>query len=245
MNVALFVTCLVDQAAARAGVAAARLLERLGCEVSFPEDQTCCGQPAWNSGYAEPARAAARTMIEAFAGAHAVVSPSGSCAGMVKHHYPELFRGDPEWLPRARELADKTYELSQFIVRVLGVTELGGRFPHTVSYHPSCHALRLLGVGQEPVLLLRNVQDLELVPFARAEDCCGFGGTFAIKLPQLSGAMVDEKAAHLEAAGATHLVSTDVGCLLHIAGRLERRGARVRSLHLAELLCESLAEPLP
>ena len=245
MNVDLFVTCLVDQAAASVGMATVRLLEHLGCSVSFSEAQTCCGQPAWNSGHAEPARAAARALIEAFADAEVVVSPSGSCAGMVKHHYTELFRDDPEWRERAEALAGKTYELSQFIVGVLGVTELGGHFPHRVSYHPSCHAARLLGVGREPLVLLGGVGGLELVPLARADDCCGFGGTFAVKLAQLSSAMVDEKASHVEASGASHLVSTDVGCLLNIAGRLSRRGADVRTLHLAELLCEAVTGPRP
>lgn len=236
MRVALFVTCLVDQVYPRVGTACVELLRRLGCEVSFPPDQTCCGQPAVNAGYPGAGRAAARTLIEAFANEPYVVSPSGSCVAMIHEHYPRLFEDDPEFSLHARALAKRTYELSQFIVKVLGRTDVGARFPHSVTFHPSCHASRLLGVREEPLSLLRAVRDLDLLPLPRCEDCCGFGGTFAVKLPDVSGAMVDEKVDHAEATGASHLVGTDAGCLMNIEGRLRRRGSSLRVLHLAELL---------
>lgn len=219
-----------------------RVLRRLGCSVTFPPSQACCGQPAFNSGYSDAARSAARVLLDAFEDAEYVVAPSGSCVGMVRHFYPELFAQDPELGERASRLTAKTYELSQFIVNVLGVTEVGSVFPHSVTYHPSCHGMRLLGVRDEPVRLLAGVRQLKLLPLARCEDCCGFGGAFAVKQADISGAMVDEKAECVEATGAEHLVSTDLGCLMNIAGRLERRGSPIRALHLAQVL-DAPAEP--
>lgn len=213
-----------------------RLLRRLGCAVDFPATQTCCGQPAFNSGYTDEARAVAVTMLEAFEDAEYVVTPSGSCAGMVHHYYPELFSGQSRLAERAGRLARKTYELSQFVVNVLGKTDVGASFPHRVTYHPSCHGARLLGVADEPLALLRAVRGLELVPLPKAEDCCGFGGTFAIKLGDISGAMVREKVDHVLETSPEYLVGTDMGCLMNIAGHLTQRGAPVKSIHLAELL---------
>jgi L-lactate dehydrogenase complex protein LldE len=236
LKVALFVTCIGDAVAPPAALATARLLRRLGCDVSFPEGQTCCGQPAWNSGYAREARGPARTLLEAFEGFDYVVSPSGSCVGMIRHCYEALFADDPALGKRARSLADKTFELSQFLVNVLEVVDVGAALVARATYHPSCHAARLLGVKDEPLRLLAAVRGLELVPLSRGEDCCGFGGTFSVKLPSISAAMADEKAERIEATGATHLVSTDLGCLLNMAGRLARRGANIRALHLAEVL---------
>jgi L-lactate dehydrogenase complex protein LldE len=243
LKVALFVTCVADLVAPAAALATARLLRRLGCDVVFPEAQTCCGQPAWNSGYAREAASAGRAMLDAFEGADYVVSPSGSCVGMIRHSYPHLFAGDPALAARAERLADRTFELSQFVVNVLKVTDVGATFSARATFHPSCHGARLLGVRDEPLKLLAAVRGLTLVPLTRSEDCCGFGGTFAVKLSSISAAMVDEKAERIEATGATHLVSTDLGCLLNIAGRLERRGTKVRALHLAEVLTEGTGEP--
>ncbi|GGJ04822.1 Fe-S oxidoreductase [Alicyclobacillus cellulosilyticus] len=240
MRVALFITCLVDNLFPQVGESMVRLLHRLGVEVMLPAGQTCCGQPAFNSGYAEEARAVGATLLEAFAGADYVVSPSGSCTGMVHHYFPELFRGDDRAARLADELIRKSYEFSQFVVRVLGVTDVGACFPHRVTYHPSCHGSRLLGVRDEPQQLLAKVRDIELVPLPYAEDCCGFGGTFAVKMGDISTAMVAEKAAHVAETGAEVLVGTDMGCLMNIGGRLAREGRPVQVMHLAELLYEGV-----
>ena len=235
MKVSLFVTCLADQLSPRVGLATVKLLRRLGCEVAFPRAQVCCGQPAWNAGYAADARTVARGLLDAFAGAEHVVAPSGSCAGMIRHNYAELFAGDRD-AARAAAFAGTVVERSQFLVNVMQVTDVGASFPHRVAYHPSCHGTRLLGVGEEPLKLLRAVKGLELVPLARAEDCCGFGGTFATKLDAVSAAMADEKLEHVAGTRAEYLVGTDLGCLLHVGGRLSRRGRPVRPIHLAEVL---------
>lgn len=236
LRASLFITCLADQLFADVGLSMARVLKRLGVELDFPEQQACCGQPAFNSGYRDEARHVARGMLEAFEHSEYVVSPSGSCAGMICHFYAELFRDEPELSERAARLAAKTYELSQFLVNVLGVSDVGARFPHTVTYHASCHGSRLLGVKDEPLRLLSAVRGLSLVPLVRCEDCCGFGGTFAVKLSSISGAMVDEKVEHVKATGADYVVGTDMGCLLNIAGRLSRRGLPIKTLHLAQVL---------
>jgi L-lactate dehydrogenase complex protein LldE len=230
---------LADQIYPEVGFATLRLLERLGCRVDFPEAQRCCGQPAFNSGYVEEARTVARSLLEAFEDAEYVVSPSGSCAGMIRHYYGELFAGVPDLGERAALLARKTYELSQFLVQVLGVDDVGARFPHRVTYHASCHAVRLLGAKEEPLALLSKVDGLELVPLVRCEDCCGFGGTFSVKLASISAAMVDEKVDHVLDTEAEYLVGTDMGCLMNIAGRLERRGAKIGVLHLAQVLASA------
>lgn len=241
MNVALFVTCLVDQLFPQVGVSTVRLLRRLGCRVTFPEQQTCCGQPAWNSGYPDDARAGAAGLLDAFEDADCVVSPSGSCCGMVHHAYGELFQHDPALAERAARLVAKSHELTSFIVNVLGRADVGARFPHKVTYHPSCHGTRLLGVGPEPLRLLQNVRELSFAPLPRAEDCCGFGGTFAVKLAAISGAMADEKAECVESTGAEFVVGTDMGCLMNLGGRLKSRGSKIRTLHVAELLDRGLA----
>jgi len=240
VNVSLFVTCMVDMMTPEVGVSVVRLLRRLGCRVDFPQAQVCCGQAAFNSGYEDDAREVARALIRAFEPSDWVVSPSGSCVGMIKHHYPYLFRDEPIWKEKAEHLAAKTYEFSQFLVHVLGVTDLGAVFPARVTYHPSCHAMRLLGVRDEPLELLRRVRGLEYVELLRKEDCCGFGGTFAVKMADMSEAMVCEKARCVRETKADVLVGTDMGCLLNIAGRLDREGAGVRVLHLAQLLEEGV-----
>jgi L-lactate dehydrogenase complex protein LldE len=239
MKISLFITCLSDAIYPRVGEAMVRLLARYGVKLDFPPVQTCCGQPAFNSGYWDEARAAARTILDAFADCDFVVAPSGSCVYMI-HHYRDLFRDEPAYLARAEDLRRKTYEFTQFLVGVMGVTDVGAAFPHKVTYHPSCHGSRLLGVREEPMKLLENVKGLEFVPLPYAEDCCGFGGTFSVKMSNISGAMVGEKAEHVLETEAEVLTGLDMGCLMNIGGHLRHRGEPVRVLHLAELLYEGV-----
>jgi L-lactate dehydrogenase complex protein LldE len=229
------VTCLGDALFPEVGVATVRLLRRLGHEVDFPQAQTCCGQPFFNSGYLDAARDLAKHTIRTFANGQWVVSPSGSCAAMVKLEYPELFHDDAEWLERARGLAQRTHELSSFLVNVLKVEDVGARFEGKVTYHMACH-LRGLGVQNEPETLLWRVRGLEYLPLERCDECCGFGGSFSVRYPNISGAMVQDKAALVERSGADTVVATDAGCLMNIAGCLRRRGSTIRALHLAQIL---------
>jgi L-lactate dehydrogenase complex protein LldE len=240
LKVSLFITCLGDALYPRVGEAMARLLARNGVVLDFPRLQTCCGQPAFNSGYWKEARTAARTILEAFEDSDFVISPSGSCTGMI-HHYPKLFENEPVWLEKAENLQRKSYEFTQFLVQVMGITDVGASFPFKVTYHPSCHGSRLLGVREEPLELMRNVKGLELVPLPFAEDCCGFGGTFAVKMADISGAMVTEKTDHVLESEAEVLVGLDMACLMNIAGNLRYRGGAVRVIHLAELLEEGVS----
>jgi L-lactate dehydrogenase complex protein LldE len=204
--------------------------------------QTCCGQPAFNSGYQDEAREVARGMIRAFEHSDYVVSPSGSCTGMIHHYYPYLFENEPLWKAKAEALVEKTYEFSQFLVKVLGVSDMGAIFEEKVTYHPSCHAMRLLGVKEEPMQLLENVKGVEFIELSHKEDCCGFGGTFAVKMADMSEAMVCEKTKHVVETGATVLVGTDMGCLMNIEGRLNKEGKPIRVMHLAELLEKGVME---
>jgi L-lactate dehydrogenase complex protein LldE len=236
LKIALFASCVADQMYPAVAHSAARVLSRYGCEVSFPRAQVCCAQPALNSGYFDEARRVAASLLDALGGADYVVTPSGSCASMICHHYAQLFEGDARRSAEAARLAERCYEFSQFMVNVLKVQRVTGSFPHVVTFHPSCHAARLLGVREEPLALLRAVPDLELRPLANAADCCGFGGTFALKLPQLSCAIADEKLEHVRASGARYLVGTDLGCLMHLSGRMQKRGVPIDALHIAELL---------
>lgn len=234
------ITCLADQFFAPAGVAAVRLLRSLGCEVIFPPDQTCCGQPAFNAGYWDEARRVATHTLGVFEGADAVVLPSGSCASMVGVHYPELFAGDAVALRRAEVLASRTFELSEFIVKVLGVEHLGGGLAgKRVAYHHGCHALRELGLREEPLALLRN-SGATLVNWPADMECCGFGGVFAVKFPEVSAAMADRKLDSLPPCDL--LTSADPGCLLHLRGRIARRGMEIPVKHLAEVLWEARRE---
>lgn len=239
MKVSLFITCLSDALYPRVGEAMVRLLAKHGVKLDFPPVQTCCGQPAFNSGYWNEARATAKTIIEAFEDSDFVISPSGSCTGMI-HHYPKLFENDPIMLDKAIKLQRKSYEFTQFLVNVLGVTDVGASFPYKVTYHPSCHGSRLLGVKDEPMALMEQVRGLEFVPLPFAEDCCGFGGTFAVKMSDISGAMVTEKSDHVKETEAQVLVGLDMACLMNIAGNLRYRGEPVRVMHLAELLYEGV-----
>jgi len=225
----------------RVGEAMVRILARYGVQLDFPKVQTCCGQPAFNSGYWDDARASAKTLLEAFDDSDFVVSPSGSCTGMIHHYYPKLFEDDPVMLDKALRLKEKTYEFSQFLVHVLGVEDVGATFPHKVTYHPSCHGTRLLGIKDEPMKLLKHVKGLELVPLPDAELCCGFGGTFAVKMSDISGAMVSEKVHNVESTGAEVLVGIDMGCLMNIAGNIHAEGKPIRVMHLAELLNEGVS----
>lgn len=225
----------------RVGEAMARLLARHGVSLEFPTVQTCCGQPAYNSGYWKEARESARTILDAFEDSDFVISPSGSCTGMI-NHYSKLFEDDPVMLERANRLQNKSFEFTQFLVHVLGVTDLGAKFPRKVTYHPSCHGSRILGVKDEPMALMEKVKGLELIPLPFAEDCCGFGGTFAVKMADISGAMVTEKTDHVLETEAEVLVGLDMACLMNIAGNLHYRNAPVRVMHLAELLYEGVSD---
>lgn len=234
------ITCLSDAIYPNVGEAMTRLLARYGVRLHFPDIQTCCGQPAYNSGYWEEARNAATTILAAFEDSDFVISPSGSCTGMV-HHYPKLFEHDPAMLEKARQLQRKSFEFTQFLVRVLGVQDVGAVFPHKVTYHPSCHGNRLMGIQDEPTTLLQHVKGLELVPLPHAEDCCGFGGTFAVKMADLSGAMVTEKVDHVVETEAEVLTGLDMACLMNIAGNMRYRNHQVRVMHVAELLYEGVS----
>ena len=240
VRVALMVTCLVDLFFPDVATAMVRLLRRQGVHVDFPEAQVCCGQIAFNGGYRSEAAAAGRRLLDAFDTADYVVAPSGSCAAMVRRHLPELLVSDPVVHRRAVALGERTYEFSQFMVHVLGAVDVGARWAGRATYHPGCHATRELGVRDEPRQLLAAVRDLELVELPGAADCCGFGGTFAVKMASISEAMAASKAASVVATGADLLVGSDMGCLMQIGGLLSRDGRPVRTLHLAELLAEGV-----
>ncbi|CAN5802067.1 (Fe-S)-binding protein [soil metagenome] len=235
-RIALFVTCLVDLFRPSVGFAAVKLLEDAGCTVEVPPLQVCCGQPAYNTGDRASTRSIAVQVIDAFEGYDAVVVPSGSCGGMLSHHYPGLFGDDPAMQARARALADRSYELMAFLVDVLGVTKVAARYEGTVTYHDSCSGLRELGVKEQPRGLLRSVQGLRLREMKTPEVCCGFGGTFCVKYPEISNAMVGEKTADIAAADADTLLAGDLGCLMNMAGKLQREGSPVRVRHVAEVL---------
>lgn len=234
--VSLFVTCLVDGISPGVGEAVVTVFERLGISVSCPPEQTCCGQPAFNSGYRTEARRAARRFIEVFEEADVIVGPSGSCVHMVKHHYPLLFDGDERWQARAKRVAEKTFEFTQYLVDVLGVTDLGAAFSGKVTYHDSCHLLRGLGIGSQPRKLIENVRGATFVEMAASDRCCGFGGAFSVKYPEISSAMTEEKVHNILASGADAVVGCDASCLMNIGGMLSRMGSSVRCLHIAELL---------
>jgi L-lactate dehydrogenase complex protein LldE len=241
-RVALFVTCLVDLMRPSVGFAAVKLLEDAGCVVEVPV-QTCCGQPAYNSGDRGTTRDLAERMIETFRGYDYVVAPSGSCAGMIRTHYPELFADDPNWLPKANALGARTWELTSFLVDVLGVTKLDAAFDGTVTYHDACSGLRELGVKMQPRKLLKGVDGLELVELEDSDVCCGFGGTFAVKYPEISTAIVTEKTEKIAASGADTILAGDLGCLMNMAGRLSREGRPIAVRHVAEVLAGMTDEP--
>jgi L-lactate dehydrogenase complex protein LldE len=236
--VALFVTCLVDLFRPSIGFAAIKLLEDAGCTVEVPPLQVCCGQPAYNSGDRKTTRAIATQIIDAFEGYEAVVAPSGSCGGMLSHHYSGLFDDDPAMKLRAENLASRTYELMSFLVDILGVKKVVARYDGTVTYHDSCSGLRELGVKTQPRRLLGTVDGLRLSEMKTPEVCCGFGGTFCVKYPEISNAMVGEKSADISATGAGTLLAGDLGCLMSMAGKLQRQGSTVQVRHVAEVLAD-------
>jgi L-lactate dehydrogenase complex protein LldE len=235
MKVTLFATCIVDMFQSNVGKATVELLERLGCEIDFPESQVCCGQPSYNSGYVKETKEAMKRMIDTFIDAEYIVSPSGSCITMF-HEYQHIFKGDPIWEPKAKKLAEKSFELTQFIVDVLKIEDVGARFEGSVTYHTSCHMTRLLGVKKAPMILLSNVKGLKFTELPGKEQCCGFGGTFAVKMAQISEQMVDEKVRHVEETGAEYLIGADAACLMNIGGRIDRVGKPIKVLHIAEVL---------
>lgn len=237
-RVALFITCLGDQFFPHVGECAVQILRRLGVEVTFNPAQTCCGQPAFNTGFREEAREVAARVLALFADAEYVVAPSGSCASMVKVFYPELFAGHPEQLGKAQALRQRFFEFSEFLVKVLKVEDVGARFPHRVTYHDSCHLLRELHIEAEPRALIRAVRGVEFIEMQDHQLCCGFGGTFSVKFPEVSVAMAEDKLRAAAAAGAEYLVANDSGCLMHLAGVIHRRGLPLQTLHLAELLAK-------
>lgn len=238
-SVQLFVTCLVDQFFPDVGFAVVEILENLGLTVEFPQAQTCCGQPAFNAGFWNDARAMARHTIDVLSQSDApVVIPSGSCGDMVIHHYAEILANDPNYGPKAAALAQRTYEFTQFLVDVLGVTDLQARAGGCLTYHASCHGLRGLGLKEQPRKLLSNVSGAEQKELPGAEECCGFGGLFAVKMSDISGAIMQRKLDNIEATGADTVVGADVSCLMHIAGGLRRRGSKIQVKHLAEILRE-------
>ncbi|MFN8087501.1 MAG: (Fe-S)-binding protein [Mycobacterium sp.] len=243
MKIGLFVTCLADALFPAAAISTVTLLERLGHEVVFPSDQTCCGQMHVNGGYLNDAVVLVRNHVATFeeAGCEAIVAPSGSCVGSVRHQHSMVARraGDGGLAQRAEALAARSYELSEFLIDVLNVRDVGASYPHRVAYHPTCHSLRQLGIGDKPLELLRNVRGLNLIELADAETCCGFGGTFAIKNSDTSAAMLRDKLASVTSSGAEVCTATDSSCLMHIGGGLSRAGSPVRTVHLAEILAST------
>ena len=245
-NVQLFVTCLVDTFYPETAEAIVSILHRLGVNVDFPTAQTCCGQPQFNAGLRADARQMAKHMIETFESERLpkslqtsevyVVTPSGSCAHMIRHNYPELFAEDPDWLSRAQALAKRTFEFTEYLVDVLGVTDLGARWKGTLTYHPSCHLSRGLGIDRQPRALLANVSGAHLVELPEAQDCCGFGGIFSAAHPELSAEFLKRKINNLEKTEAPTLVVADTGCIMHIAGGLHRQHKPQKVVHIAEVL---------
>ncbi|MDV7339928.1 (Fe-S)-binding protein [Terasakiella sp. A23] len=244
-NVGLFVTCLVDLFRPTVAFAAVKLMSEAGCSICVPERQTCCGQPAFNSGDKPNARKMAQMVIEEFEGFDYVVAPSGSCGAMIKEHYPELFSEDPDWHKRALDLSRKTYELLSFLTDVCGVKEVEAALDRKVTYHDSCSGLRELGIKDQPRKLMKSVDGLEIVEGENAERCCGFGGTFCLKYSDISTRITDDKCDDIVKTGADMVVGGDLGCLMNIAGRMTRRGETVEVRHVAEVLAGMTDEVAP
>ena len=245
MKVALMVTCVNDAMFPETGKSVVRLLRRLGVDVEFPDAQTCCAQPMVNTGYLDEAVPVVRTFVDAFAGYDAIVTPSGSCAGSARHQHSIVAgrSGDRALGEAVARTSPKVHELSEFLIDVLGVTDVGAYFPHTVTYHPTCHSLRMLGVGDRPTRLLRAVRGLTLLELPAADECCGFGGTFAVKNADTSIAMGVDKARHVRETGAEVMVAGDNSCLMHVGGVLSRQRSGVRVMHLAEILAATEDQP--
>ena len=245
MRIALFITCFNDTLFPETGVATVRLLERLGHEVEFPTEQTCCGQMHFNTGYQREALPLVRRFVEVFSPYEAVVAPSGSCVSMVRELYPLAAKlaNDDSLAARVEDLGPRVFELSEFLVKRLGVTDVGAYYPHRVTYHPTCHSLRMLKVGDAPLELLRAVRGIDLVELPEREECCGFGGTFAVKNADTSAAMLSDKIRHVMDTKAEICCAGDNSCLMHIGGGLRRNRAGVRTVHLAEILASSSGSP--
>ncbi len=240
ITVQLFVTCLIDTLEPQIGEAVVQVLERAGVFVAFPKDQTCCGQPAFNAGLRDDARKMAKHTIQVFEEAPGpIVIPSGSCAAMLRHGYPELFEHDPEWLTRANALAQRTFEFTEFLVDELGITDVGAQFPGKITYHPSCHLLRGIGVDRQPRALLAHVRGAQFHELPHAEDCCGFGGVFSVEHPEISAEMLQRKINNTQDSGADTIVVCDTGCLLHINGGLHKQGKTPVVKHIAEILVQN------
>jgi L-lactate dehydrogenase complex protein LldE len=238
-SVQLFVTCLIDTLQPQIGEAVVNVLEYVGVQVKFPTDQTCCGQPAFNAGMRFEARKMAKHTIQTFESDPApIVIPSGSCAAMLRHGYPELFADDPEWLPRAERLASRTYEFTEFLVDVLHISDVGASHPGKATYHSSCHLLRELGVDRQPRALLANVRGLELIELPHREECCGFGGVFSVEHPEISAEMLKRKIQNIESTQTPLAIVCDTGCLMHIYGGLHKQGKPQRVVHIAEVLAK-------
>ncbi len=249
-TVQLFITCILDTLYPETGEAVVAVLERAGMRVEFPSGQTCCGQPAFNAGMRSEARRVAQHILRVFEpAAGPVVVPSGSCAAMIRHQYVELFAGDKTWLGRAKALAERTYEFTEYLVDVLGVTDLGAAYPGPVTYHPSCHLLREMQVARQPRLLLEAVREasdpsrpLEVRPLPNGDECCGFGGVFSVEHPEISAAMLERKIANVESSQAPVVVACDAGCITHLNGGLHRAGKARRAVHIAEVLASQPAK---
>jgi len=239
--VSLFIQCLVDTMFPEAAEAMVAVLQRLNIPFVYSPDQTCCGQPAYNSGYRKEAKAAARRFIEIFEKAEVVVCPSGSCVHMVRQHYPELFCEDEEMRQRAINLGNKTFEFSQYLVDELHITDVSARYPGTVTYHDSCHLSRGLGINSQPRTLLKKVEDLTFVEMSNSDTCCGFGGSFSVHYPEISSSMADEKIDNILKSGADTVVGCDVSCLMNIMGRLSRRNEAVKVLHISQILAAQIS----
>ncbi len=246
-RVSLFVTCIVDMIYPDTGMSVVEVLERLGVEVDFPEAQTCCGQMGFNAGYRAEARDLARRFVEVFESAEVIVAPSGSCVSMVRHFYPELLGDDPAWSGRMQAVIDKTWELTEYLVDGLGVTDVGAKLeqPIKIAIHDACHGLRGLGLKEEPRALLRSVGNVELTELTGADQCCGFGGLFAIKMPDVSGAILDEKIAHISASDADMIVTCDVSCMTQMNGGLSRQNKAGRVVHIADVLAGKVGVTKP
>ena len=238
MKVSIFVTCLVEHLYPEVGIATVRILERLGLECDFNPDQTCCGQPAYNSGYPEEAARVGRNLLAVFSGSDYIVTPSGSCAAMIKVFLPKLLVSSPEEAEASKRMASRTYELTDFLSTVLETDSTGASFPHTVTYHDSCHLLRELGIKEQPRRLIGGVTDIDFREMDHPDLCCGFGGLFSVKFDELSAVMGSQKLRAIEKTGAEYVIATDVSCLMHLDGLIRREKASLKTLHVAELLAE-------
>jgi len=242
-KVSLFIPCLVEHFFPQVGEATARVLARAGMEVHYPEGQTCCGQMHFKTGYQREARKMACHFLEIFESSEAIVAPSGSCVGMVRNHYPELFRDDASWLKRVKALGEKTFELTEFLVSVQGIVDLGAVWPGKAVYHDSCQVSRVLGIREQPRILLSNVRQLEMVELENQETCCGFGGVFSLEFPVVSEKLAGDKVASVVRSGAELVISAEPSCLMNIGGYLEKQGEKIKAVHIAEVLAHKMDEP--